>query len=183
MMRFVSLLIFLLLLAVVEPAAAQDVAAADPPASQGADAKIAYIYQSCNDLPAMRHFYTDLLGMDEGSYQEGEQGWLVYDCGGLLFMIFPSTYELEQAGGWGMQPGWAGGSVEALSWSVEVPAERFAAVVAALQGEGVEAYFDKPQWFQDSYWGYPVKDPMGNTVEVFRNVSPEDRPETTEWPD
>jgi hypothetical protein len=36
-------------------------------------------------------------------------------------------------------------------------------------------------WLLDCYWSFPVRDPMGNTVEVF--AMPAERPEITEWTD
>ena len=129
-------------------------------------ATINFIYQSCNDVPAMRHFYGELIGMRETSYREGPEGWLVYQCAGFQFMIFPAGYELPVAQGWGMQPGWEGGDREYLSWSLVVPVEDFASTVRCLIDDGVECFHPAPRWCQDSYWSFPVRDPMGNTVEL-----------------
>ncbi len=145
----------------------------------GVDVKINFIYQSCNDVGAMRHFYGDLLGMKEVSFREGPEGWLVYQCEGFQFMIFPAGYELPVPEGWGMQPGWKGGDREYLSWSIVVPEADFAATVKGLLDDGVESFHDTPQWRQDSYWSFPVRDPMGNTVEV--HTIPAVRPEKLEW--
>lgn len=138
---------------------------------------IRFIYQSCNDLLAMRRFYGELLGMQESSYKEGK--WLVYQCEGFQFMIFPAGYEMLLQDGFAMQPGWSGGTTESISWSVAIPEEDFAATVLRLQAADIEAQFEQPTWQQDSYWSYPVRDPMGNTVEVYCNVA--QRPASTEW--
>lgn len=144
-------------------------------------ANINFIYLSCNDLDAMRHFYSDLLGLKEVSYREGSEGWLVYQCTGFQFMVFPSGHELPVIEGWGMQPGWEGGTVEGISWSVDVGAKRFAGIVRGLLDDGVDCFGDRPLWCQDSYWSFPVHDPMGNTVEVHYYDPELPRPASTEW--
>lgn len=144
-------------------------------------ANINFIYVSCNDLAAMRHFYGDLLGMTEVSYREGPEGWLVYQCAGFQFMIFPSGQELPVPEGWGMQPGWEGGSVEGVSWSVDVGADNFRPTVRGLIDDGVESFSPEPIWCQNSYWSFPVRDPMGNTVEVHYYDPEQPKPESTEW--
>ena len=128
----------------------------------------------------MRQFYSDYLLMKEVAYyHEDEHGWLVYDCGSFKLMIFPSYIVLEESESWGMQPGWQGGTEETISWSVLVPEADFPATVARLKEAGVNSYFEQPQWLQESYWGFPVMDPMGNTVEVFTN--PAEPSNTAEW--
>ncbi len=151
-------------------------------ASSAPEVSIKFVYISCNDLDAMRGFYTDLLGMDEWSYRnDDEYAWLVYNCDGFQFMIFPSDYELPVPDDWGMQPGWEGGTLEVPSWSIEVPEDTYAATVAGLAEAGVPTFAAAPQWCQDSYWSFPVRDPMGSTVEVY--TVPSERPESTEWPE
>ena len=54
------------------------------------------------------------------------------------------------------------------------------------QSEGFQLMFfrhtDAPTWRQDSYWGWSIKDPMGQTVEVYS--SPAQRPagDPPVWP-
>jgi catechol 2,3-dioxygenase-like lactoylglutathione lyase family enzyme len=142
---------------------------------------LGYIYVSCNDIAAMRRFYVELLGMPEQSYQaDGEVKWLVCQCRGCELMFFAGGPPLAVPDGWHAQPGWEGGTLEGVSWSVEVPLELYAVTVQRLLDADVEHFFDKPQWFQDTYWGFPVKDPQGNTVEVF--CLPATRPASTVWP-
>ena len=148
---------------------------------------IKYVYAYANDLDAMRRFYTDLVGMTEGAFRNDEQwGWLVYKCAGFQLMFFRSEPPLSPAPvetRWALQPGWNDGEVrdgaEIFSWSIRVPESAFADTVARLKEAGVESYYEKPMWFQDSYWGFPVRDPMGGTVEIF--CTPKERPESTEW--
>lgn len=82
----------------------------------GPEAQIKFLYLMCNDVEAMRRFYTDVVGL--------------------------------------MQPGW--------------------------KGAGARSFFDEPQWQQDTYWEFPVLDPMENTVEIY--ATPKEKPESKEWP-
>lgn len=141
---------------------------------------LGYIYISCNDLAAMRQFYVALLGLQEQSYRDsGEYKWLVCKCRGFELMFFTADAPITVETGWHAQPGWEGGQREGVSWSVEVPPELYAPTVERLLEAGVPHFFDKPQWLQDGYWGFPVHDPMGNTVEVF--TIPRQRPDSKEW--
>ena len=150
-------------------------------AQSGPAVSIKFIYMSCNDLEAMRAFYSELLGMQESSYRNDEEyAWLVYNCGSFQFMVFPAGYQLPVLDDWGMQPGWAGGTLEVTSWSIEVPEASYAETVTRLSAAGLPTYADQPQWCQDSYWSFPVRDPMGNTVEVY--MQPAERPQSTDWP-
>jgi hypothetical protein len=144
-------------------------------------ATIRYLYLTCNDLLPMRRFYTELLGLTEGSFRnEGDYRWLTYRCGGFELMIFPDVNRVPVLSGWSAQPGWEGGTTPAPGWSVWVPFAEYAAVVERIRAAGVETFSPDPQWCQDSYWGWPLRDPMGNTVEVYSE--PPARPSSTVWP-
>ena len=125
---------------------------------------VKFIYLFCNDLGAMRAFYTDLLGMKEIYFSDGQDGGLGYDCSGLQFTIFPAASELPVIDSWAWQPGWREGAGTAPSWSVVATAATFEPTVARLQAAGVPSFYQAPRWY--GYWSYPVKDPMGNTVEL-----------------
>jgi catechol 2,3-dioxygenase-like lactoylglutathione lyase family enzyme len=134
-----------------------------------------------NDIDAMRHFYTDLVGLAEGSYRNDAQyGWLTYDCGGFEFMCFRTSQPLPVPEQFSAQPGWEGGQRLAISWSVSIPEAQFAEVVQRLKSDGVKCFAEQPLWAQDSYWSFPVLDPTGNTVELYCEVK--ERPASTEWP-
>ncbi len=155
--------------------------------SQGPQVQIKYLYAYANDLEAMRKFYTELVGMKQGAFRNDQWGWLVYDCGGFQLMFFrsePPLAPMPAETRWALQPGWNDGEIrdgaEIISWSIQVPEEDFAGTIAGLIEAGSECYYEKPMWFQDSYWGFPVRDPMGNTVEIF--CTPKERPASTEWP-
>jgi catechol 2,3-dioxygenase-like lactoylglutathione lyase family enzyme len=142
---------------------------------------VRFLFNLCNDIDEVRHFYTDLLGMQERAYMNDENfGYLSYKCeGGVCFMFFRAGEELPVLAEWAWQPGWAGGTLEINSWAIQIPQEDFAEVYGKLKEEGVPLFKPEPEWRQDSYWGLSVRDPMGNTVEVY--TTPEEKPASTTW--
>jgi catechol 2,3-dioxygenase-like lactoylglutathione lyase family enzyme len=145
----------------------------------GPQVNVRFVYNFCGDLAATRRFYTELLGLDEAGYSE-EHRYLCYQCEGFQLMFFRPDAEVPVKRGWADQPAYDGGSEYVASWSVEVPTEEFPATVARLREAGVECFAAEPDWRVDSYWGFTVKDPMGNTVEVYS--APKERPASTTWP-
>jgi catechol 2,3-dioxygenase-like lactoylglutathione lyase family enzyme len=124
-----------------------------------------FLYIYCNDMEAMRRFYSDLLQLTEIYYDPGPHGGLAYNCDELQFTIFPAQIALPVPTEWHRQPGWQGGTLPGKSWSVVSESrDAFAATVTRLLEAQVPAFFDKPRWL--GYWSFPVKDPMGNTVEL-----------------
>ena len=75
--------------------------------------------------------------------------------------------------GWSKQLGWEGGSTSNPSIGFELAAPAFRLAVAAARQAGVEAFHPEPTWV--GYWSFPVRDPMGNTVEIST-------PEREAWP-
>ena len=137
-----------------------------------------FLYIHCTDLEAMRHFYTDLLGLTETFYTPGPEGALAYACDELQFTIF----SVESAGPvlaeWHRQPGWEGGTLPGTSWSIVAESkEAFAASVARLVEARVPAFFEAPRWL--GYWSFPIKDPIGNTVEL--TLPTESKPSDIDW--
>ncbi|MCB1216818.1 hypothetical protein KDL44_05460 [bacterium] len=146
-------------------------------------ARINFIYLHATDMEEMRAFYKDALGCSEIHYRAEDAngfGWSVIDMGSFQFMIHPGRTAVKQDG-WCMQPGWDGGTIPGISWSLVVSNEAFTGCVARLKEMQAPAFHQQPQWCQDSYWSYPVQDPMGNTVEL--HCIPDERPESTEWED
>ncbi len=143
--------------------------------------RLSFFYLHCNDVVAMRGFYVDLLGMKIVSFVDSAQvGWLALDGGGVQLMFFRAPAPLPVRETWAVQPGWDGGTECSFSWSLSVPELDFAGTVERLRAASVPQFHPRPIWCQDSYWGFPVRDPMGNTVEVF--LTPYARPEDTTWP-
>lgn len=141
---------------------------------------IRFIYNCTNSLEDTRRFYTELLGMEESAY-EPEWNYLCYKIGELEFMYFGADGELTPTEEFASQPGWAGGTLEVTSWSVEIPEADFGKTVERLRAAGVRTFSDKPEWRIDSYWGYTVLDPNGVTVEVY--TIPKEKPTSEEWTD
>jgi catechol 2,3-dioxygenase-like lactoylglutathione lyase family enzyme len=144
-------------------------------------AAIRYLFNVCNDVAAMRRFYVEVLGMTKAAFMDTpEFGYLALDCGTWQAMWFRADAALPVPREFAGQPGWAGGTIEATSWAVAIPEDRFAEVLGALVAAGAPLFQPDPEWRQDSYWGVSVLDPMGVTVEVY--CTPSQRPATTTWP-
>jgi len=147
-----------------------------------ADATLAFVYNYVRDLAAVRRFYTELVGLPEKAYDE-RYGYLCYKTGALEFMFFRAEGDVPPppgGGEWALQPGYDGGRAAVTSWSILVAAEAYAATVARLKAANVPRWRDAPDWRVDSYWGFTVRDPAGNTVEVY--VIPAAKPASTAWP-
>lgn len=143
------------------------------------EVNVRFVYNFCNDLAAVRRFYTDVLGLPEAAYSE-EHRYLCYQSEGFQFMFFRPDEPVPLREGWADQPAYAGGTTYDTSWSIEIPEAAFADTVARLRAAEVELFADDPEWRVDSYWGLTAKDPMGNTVEVYS--APKERPASTTWP-
>lgn len=129
---------------------------------------IRFIFNFCNDIDEIRRFYSELIGLEEVSYRNDEEwGWLVYQSEGFQFMWFRSDEKLPVIDGWAAQPGYSGGEFAITSWSIELPKEDFEKIIGRLKASGVKLFSMEPEWRQESYWGFTVMDPMGNTVELY----------------
>lgn len=136
---------------------------------------IRFLYIPASDIASMRLFYSDLLGLDEIWFKAG-QG-VAYDCEGFQFAIFLDAGSSLVFGEWATQPGWRGDTVGAISWSVVLSESGYrAAVDRLLASPDVPKLLDSPQWV--GYWSFPVRDPMGNTVELSW---PDPAPSTATW--
>ncbi|MHA2143010.1 MAG: VOC family protein [Candidatus Thorarchaeota archaeon] len=143
---------------------------------------IDFVYRFCDDIKAMRSFYTDLIGLTETIYtNEEEYAFIGYKGGGFtLYIVRGDTVKPEKIG-WTKQPGYDGGTIETTSYTINVPEDEFRAVLKRLRDADVEAFSDKPRWSYDEYWSYIVKDPMGVTIEVY--MKPGQKSESNEWVD
>ena len=60
--------------------------------------------------------------------------------------------------------GLTGGTAPEVSWSFEFKEDSFRTAVDRCRAAGTRTFWDKPRWV--GYWSFPVRDPMGNTVEL-----------------
>lgn len=135
------------------------------------NASVRFLYLYCNDLAVVRHFYTDLLQLEETFFAAGEA--LAYNCDHLQFTVFQTDQMLPIIKAWATQPGWEGGTQPSVSWSVEYGEEAFKLALTRLKKEAVASFHNNPKWV--GYWSYPVRDPMGHTVELTcPNAKPDD---------
>lgn len=141
-------------------------------------ARLGMVFSYCNDLEAMRRFYTDLIGMAQRGYS-AEYGFLTYTFAGGEMMFFASDEELPVNTEWGDQPGYQGGTLKVTSWAIDVPESLFPEVIKRLNQAGVKSHTDDPEWRFESYWGINVMDPMGNTVELYS--IPAEKPASPTW--
>ncbi len=176
--RFVvSICIFVLFISFCEVVMAEEETKAEAP-----KVNIKFLFVMCNDVDVIRHFYTDLLGMTESSYMNTDDwAWICYKSGNMEFMFFRGHEELPVNDEWTWQPGW-GGDVDGVSWAINVPEDMYADMVRAIIDDGdVPMHEPCPEWRQESYWGWTIMDPMGNTVELY--TTPAAKPDTTTWPE
>ncbi len=62
---------------------------------------IRYFFLMCNDIAAMRRFYTEQVGLEEAGHVDEEKfGYLVYQCDGFEFMFFRADKPLPVPTEW-----------------------------------------------------------------------------------
>ena len=148
--------------------------------------KLKYLYGFLNDVSEMRAFYSDRLALKETSYTDTEEwGWLAYDLEGTQLMFFRLDGKTPVPEGWAWQPGETiEEAVPRMSFSILYTLDQLREAVKRLKDGKVDAQTPDPTWRQGSYWGWTIRDPMGNTIEVF--ASPPEPPAagvTPEWTD
>ena len=93
-------------------------------AANASNINIKYLFVMCNDVDEMRHFYTDLLRMNESKYRNEEDwGWLCYKLEGFELMFFRAHEKMGVIEEWVWQPGWGGDIDGALNWAKSLPTE------------------------------------------------------------
>jgi catechol 2,3-dioxygenase-like lactoylglutathione lyase family enzyme len=131
---------------------------------------IKFVYNYCNDIEAMHHFYIELLGLPLTFYMNDEHTRLLeHNCGGIEFLWFVAPEPLPELTEFSAQPGWDGGTLRRPSCSIEFDQAGFEAAVERLRAAGVTAWRHEPE-NRGSYVAYPVLDPMGNTVEPYYQI-------------
>jgi catechol 2,3-dioxygenase-like lactoylglutathione lyase family enzyme len=130
-----------------------------------------FLYLHCNDLELARSFYSGVLNLAEIFYSD-EEGTVGYQVAELQITIAVHTDPVHVEG-WAAQLGWEGGSAPMPSWGFECAPADFCRAIESARVAEVEVPHSEPQWV--GYWSFPVKDPMGNTVEITT-------PQRDAWP-
>ena len=123
------------------------------------------IFRYCNDVDAMRHFYTELVGLEETYYRNDEEhGWLTYQIGKtqLVFTRSESIQTIETA--WAKSPAYAGGTTEISSWVISLTHNNYESVIERLKASNAAIYdgaLDSPELL------LIAQDPMGMTLEFW----------------
>lgn len=136
---------------------------------------VQFLYVPARDLAAMRRFYGELVGLDE-IHHSADEGLLAYRCGGLQFTVVEASDAPIPEPGWATQPGWQGDTRARVSWSVVLDSPAYVSAVDRLHAAGVDVLHEMPVWV--GYWSFPVRDPMGNTVELSLPI---EEPTVTTW--
>lgn len=123
--------------------------------------RFGFTYIHCNDLLAMKHFYGQILNLEQIWDDTQSVAFKIGDH--QLSVNLDENLALPPAE-FARQPGWPGGTAARTSWSLECGITEFRQIVAAAQAAGVKSWQREPTWV--GYWSYPLLDPMNNTIEV-----------------
>jgi len=121
-----------------------------------------FLYLHSGDLERARDFYTNVLGLNEIYFSDEEQS-VGYQVGSVQITIGQHS-EARHVERWSSQLGWQGGTASDPSWGFHLEVEPFRDAVERSRRQRSEVYRAEPEWV--GYWSFPVKDPMGNTVEI-----------------
>ena len=132
----------------------------------------------CNDAKAIETFYRDVLGL-EGLFR-GEEGYVSLQAGTEVIFFQWDTPTMPVLAEWAWQPGYKGGAGSAASFSFSYDDEAaFREVVKRVEKAKITTFQPTPEWRRDSYWGHTVRDPMGNTLELYH--VPAAKPDSLTW--
>ena len=142
-------------------------------------ATLKFCFHMCNDVPAMRVFYGDLLGL-ETSGGAAEDGYVSVSVG-VELLFFKGDFELPVHQKFAWQPGYRSGSANLSSWAIEMDEDTFTETARRLANATLPKLPTRPEWRKDSYWAQTLRDPMGNTVEIY--WVPKQKPDSLDWLD
>jgi len=121
-----------------------------------------FLYLHANDVDASRTFYRDVIGLPE-VFRSPEGDVVGFRAGDVQLTVAHHDGPAEPID-WAGQLGWEGGAAGVPSWGVELDSAGFVRAVAAASAHGSRTRWPAPHWV--GYWSFPVRDPMGNTVEI-----------------
>jgi catechol 2,3-dioxygenase-like lactoylglutathione lyase family enzyme len=123
--------------------------------------QLGFTYMFCNNLERMKWFYTEILHLN-----------LIWESTtSIAFKIGQHQLSIDfhedfdpLTPAFSIQPGWEGGTVPRIGWSIECDKENFNEIVRSVIHHGITSYFNEPEW--KGYWSFPILDPMNNTIEI-----------------
>ena len=123
------------------------------------------IFRWCNDVDAMRSFYSDLLQLEETFYRnDDEHGWLTYQVNDVLLVFTRADTSLPVETEWAKSPAYTGGTKTIESWVMALNDSNYKATIERLKASNAPIYdgeIDRKQLLM------LVKDPMGMTIELW----------------
>ena len=132
------------------------------------------IFRWCNDVTAVRHFYTELLGLEETYFlDDAERGWLTYQVGPTLLVFTRADEPLPVPDEFTASPAHEAGTLLRSSWVLKFEPADFAAAVSRLQSADISATTTDPYSSRPGHRQFVILDPMGFTIELYTTISGE----------
>jgi len=130
--------------------------------------KIDTIQRFCNDIDAIRRFYTELLGLEPTfSANDAERGYISYDFAGVQLLFLRATAQQPVPTGFAKHPGYAGGTAEQTLLVVDVGKRDMQQLYAKARAMQIEILGDGIIQNAQGQRQLVLRDPMGVTVELF----------------
>lgn len=127
------------------------------------------LFWYCNDVATMRHFYSDILNLEETFYRnDDEVGWLSYQSGSLQIVFSRSEVSQPVLQDWSVQFSYTEGNLYQPSWAVEIPYQDFEQTIKQIIDDGNIPYLEEDyRTPRDGHLCFWVRDPMGTTIEIY----------------
>lgn len=121
------------------------------------------LFRWCNDVESLRHFYSEVLQLEETFYRNDEKyGWLTYQVDSVQLVFMRASQPIATVSDWAKQPGYGGGSLEVDSLLLVVKdAAALETYVGRLKAANIPLNDNV-----DASRQCVVRDPMGWTVEI-----------------
>ncbi len=121
------------------------------------------LYYWCNDVTAMKSFYTRNLRLQETYFKCDEAvGWLTYQVGSLQLVFIRAAVELPVQKQWARTPSFASGTHESSSLVLCYDEQEHKEVIQHCIDGGARSFSPEPTE-HGQFW---VMDPMGMTIEI-----------------
>ncbi|MEM9953764.1 MAG: hypothetical protein AAF846_19300 [Chloroflexota bacterium] len=125
------------------------------------------LFRWCVDVVPMRHFYTEILQLEETFFRnDDEHGWLTYQVGDVQLVFIRATDSLPIESSWAISPAHEGDK-ELDSWVIRVTEPIFMAVKERATKNDVPIH--DGEYDRDKH--LIVRDPMGMTIAIWLNTA------------